>query len=137
MNNDVQINEALNLTNQLIPLVNEAESSLASARNWGFLDVMGGGFITDLIKHSKLNKASGAMNQVNYLMQRLQQILGSIEMPMDYRMQVGDFATFADFFFDGAIADIYMTSKIMSSLTEVRNLKSKLFTLKARLEGMR
>lgn len=137
MNNEVQINEALNLINQLIPLVNEAESSLASARNWGFLDVMGGGFITDLIKHSKLNKASGAMNQVNYLMQRLQQILGSIEMPMDYRMQVGDFATFADFFFDGAIADIYMTSKIMSSLTEVRNLKSKLFTLKARLEGMR
>lgn len=137
MNNEVQINEALSLTNQLIPLVNEAENSLASARNWGFLDIMGGGFITDLIKHSKLNKASGAMNQVSYLMQRLQMVLGSIEVPMDYRMQIGDFATLADFLFDGAIADIYMTSKIMSSLTEVRNLKSKLYTLKARLEGMR
>lgn len=137
MANEVQVNEAISLTNQLIGEVENAERSLSSARNWGFLDVLGGGFVVDLIKHSKLNQASNSMNQVNYLMQKLQHCLGSIQMPGDYTMNVGGFATFADFLFDGAIADIYMTSKIMGSLDEVRKLKNKLYELKARLEGMR
>ena len=77
------------------------------------------------------------MDNVNYLMQRLQQVLGSIQLPADYRMQIGDFATFADFFFDGVFADLYMQSKIMQSLDEVRRLKSKLYDLKARLENIR
>ena len=137
MANEPQVNEAINLVNQLLPLVSEAESKLTSARNWGFLDLLGGGMIVDLIKHSKLNSASDTMSKVNYLMQRLQQVLGSIQIPVDYRMQIGGFATFADFFFDSGIVDLYMTSKIMSSLTEVRNLKDKLYTLKGKLEGLR
>lgn len=136
MANDVQVAEAITLTNQLIGEVESAERSLSSARNWGFLDVLGGGFVVDLIKHSKLNQATNTMNQVNYLMQKLQHCLGSIQMPGDYTMQVGNFATLADFLFDGAIADIYMTSKIMGSLDEVRKLKAKLYELKARLESM-
>jgi len=134
---DVQVSEAINLTNQILGYVEQAERSLSSARNWGFFDVLGGGFITDLIKHSKLNRARDAMDSVNYLMQRLQQVLGSIQLPADYRMQIGNFSTFADFFFDGVFADVYMVSKIMQSLDEVRNLKHKLYDLKARLEGLR
>ena len=121
-----QINEAVSIIDRLIPLVNDAERNLSSARNWGFLDVLGGGFIVDLIKHSKLNNASNSMEQVNYLMQNLQRILGSINTN-DYSMNVGNFVSLADFLFDGAIADIYMTSKIMSSLDEGRKLKNKLF----------
>lgn len=130
-----QINEAVSIIDRLIPLVNDAERNLSSARNWGFLDVLGGGFIVDLIKHSKLNNASNSMEQVNYLMQNLQRILGSINTN-DYSMNVGNFVSLADFLFDGAIADIYMTSKIMSSLDEVRKLKNKLFELRNRLTSM-
>ena len=130
-----QINEAVSIIDRLIPLVNDAERNLSSARNWGFLDVLGGGFIVDLIKHSKLNNASNSMEQVNYLMQNLQRILGSINTN-DYSMNVGNFVSLADFLFDGAIADIYMTSKIMSSLDEVRKLKNKLFELRNRLTNM-
>ena len=134
---NVQVSEAINLTNQILGYVEQAERSLSSARNWGFFDVLGGGFITDLIKHSKLSRARSAMDDVNYLMQRLQQVLGSIQMPADYRMEIGNFATFADFFFDGVFADVYMVSKIMQSLDEVRRLKGKLYELKAKLEGLR
>jgi len=137
MANEPQVNEALNLVNRLIPLVNDAERSLSSARNWSFLDVLGGGFITDLIKHSKLNNASNTMNQVNYLMQQLQRVLGSIQFPVDYRMNVGGFSTFADFFFDSGIVDAYMMSKIWTSLNEVRKLQDKLYDLKGKLESLR
>ena len=118
--NYLQINRALTLTDQLIDCLDDAERQLSSARNWGFIDILGGGLITDLIKHSKLRNAQTTMEHVNAIMQELQQVLGSISIPGDYRMQVGGFATFADFFFDSGIVDIYMTAKIMNSLSEVK-----------------
>ena len=131
--NTLQINQALTLTDQLISCLDDAERQLSSARNWGFLDILGGGLITDLIKHSKLQNAKNSMEHVNYIMQQLQQVLGSISIPGDYRMEIGGFATFADFFFDSGIVDIYMTAKIMNSLSEVRKLKEKCYELKLRL----
>ena len=134
--NTLQINQALTLTDQLITCLDDAERQLSSARNWGFLDILGGGLITDLIKHSKLQNAKNSMEHVNYIMQQLQQVLGSISIPGDYRMQIGGFATFADFFFDSGIVDIYMTAKIMNSLNEVRKLKEKCSELKRRLNEL-
>ena len=127
------IAEATAIVDRLLPLVDEAERKLKSARNWGVLDLLGGGFIVDMVKHYKLGGAANIMNEVTVLLQRLQQVLGSIALPVDYRMNVGGFATFADFFFDGVFADAYMTSKIFSSLDEVRRLKSRLLELRARL----
>ena len=132
-----QVNQALNLTNQLIAELEQAERPLSSARNWSFLDVLGGGLITDLIKHSKLNNAKISMDRVNYLLQELRRVLGGISMPGDYSMNVGGFATFADFFFDSGIVDVYMTAKIMSSLNEVRNLKNRCYELRSRLSNNR
>ena len=133
----VQVNQAINLTNQLISELDQAERQLSSARNWGFLDVLGGGFIVDLIKHSKLNNAKISMDRVNYLLQELKRVLGGISMPGDYSMNVGGIATFADFFFDSGLVDVYMTAKIMSSLNEVRNLKNRCYELRSRLTSLR
>ena len=137
MANDVQVNQALDLTNQLIAELDQAERQLSSARNWGFLDVLGGGLITDLIKHSKLNNAKLSMERVNYLLQELKRVLGGISMPGDYSMNVGGFETFADFFFDSGIVDVYMTAKIMSSLNEVRSLKNRCYELRNKLTNAR
>lgn len=136
MANEPQITQALRLTDNLISELETAEQQLSSARNWGFLDILGGGAIVDLIKHSKLNNARSSMDRVNYLMSELQRVLGSITIPGDYRMEIGGFATFADFFFDGGFVDVYMTAKIMNSLNEVRRLKDKCYELKRKLSGM-
>lgn len=133
----VQVNQALKLTDQLIATLDDAERHLSSARNWGFLDVLGGGFIVDLIKHSKLGNAKVSMERVNYLLEELKRVLGGISMPDDYRMNVSGILTFADFFFDSGIVDVYMTAKIMSSLNEVRNLKNRCYELRNRLAELR
>lgn len=129
MDQTPSVNAAKNTIRQIIPLLDEAEAKFKSARNWGFLDILGGGLITDLIKHSKLNSASYLMNDIAHLLDLLQSQLQGLTIPTDYRMQTGGFSTFADFVFDGAIFDIYMQSKIMSSLDQVQKLKSKLLQL--------
>jgi len=127
--------EALNIVRQILPLLDQAEHSFKSARNWGFVDIFGGGLIVDLIKHSHLNSAGTVMNQINYLLHDLQRVLQGLTIPADYSMNTATFATFADFVFDGILADTYMQSKIMTSLDQVRELHRRLLILQERLQA--
>ena len=111
-----EIDDCLRIIDRLLPLIGEAERQFSSARNWGFLDMLGGGFLTDIIKHSKLSRASGCMNEINYLLRDLERELKDIQFTTDYSMNTKTFSTFADFLFDGILADTYMQSKIISSL---------------------
>jgi hypothetical protein len=135
MSNLSNVSSAKDTIRQILPLVDEAERKFKSARNWGFLDIFGGGLIVDLFKHGKLNSANNTMNEISYHLQILQNQLDSLTIPTDYRMKFG-FSSFGDFLFDGAIFDIYMQSKIMSSLDQVRKLKNKLVQLHDMLDRM-
>jgi hypothetical protein len=132
-NNLKEINDVQQIINQLLPLIDEAENKFRKARNWGFFDILGGGFITDLIKHSNLGAASNIMNQINYLLHDLQRELKEVVIPTDFSMNTASFSTFADFVFDGILADVYMQSKIMTSMEQIRELRSRLLILRDRL----
>lgn len=134
--NRKEINDVRQIINQLLPLIDQAEAKFRSARNWGFFDILGGGLITDLIKHSKLGAASNIMNQINYLLHDLQRELKDIVIPVDFTMSVGSFATFADFVFDGILADVYMQSKIMQSMNQIQELRHRLFLLSNELNRL-
>lgn len=134
--NNPQTAAAINTIDRLLYLLDDAERQFKSARNWSVIDILGGGFFTDLIKHYKLGKASDTMDEVNYLMQELGRQLGSINIPDNYRMHLGGFLTFADFFFDGIFVDAYMASKIFSSIDEIKKLRNKLTGLRSNLQQM-
>lgn len=131
-----QISNARQTIKQILPLLEDAERKFRSARNWGFVDIFGGGLLTDLIKHGKIASASNDMNEISRLLGYLQGQLGSITIPTDYRMTLGGFSTFGDFMFDGAVFDIYMQSKIMKSLDEIRRLENRLMQLDSVLAKM-
>ena len=135
-NNIKEINDVQLIINQLLPLIDEAEKKFTSARNWGFLDILGGGFITDLVKHTKLSSASTTMNQINYLLRDLQRELKEVVIPTDFSMNTGTFATFADFVFDGVLADVYMQSKIMTSIEQIKELRRRLEILRGKLRDL-
>jgi hypothetical protein len=135
-NNIKEINDVQLIINQLLPLIDEAESKFTSARNWGFLDILGGGFLVDLVKHTKLSSASTTMNQINYLLRDLQRELKEVVIPTDFSMNTGTFATFADFVFDGVLADVYMQSKIMTSIEQIKELRRRLLILRDKLREL-
>ena len=51
-----EIQEALTAGENALQSLYAASEQLDSARNWGIVDLLGGGFFTDLIKHSKMEK---------------------------------------------------------------------------------
>lgn len=132
-----EINETLAILGRLLPLVDEAERKFKSARNWGILDILGGGFIVDMIKHYKIDSASSLMNEINYLLRELSAKLKTQEFSTDYTIHKGTFSTIADFAFDNVFTDVYMQTKIAGSLNMIRDLKFRLLSLKSSLENMK
>lgn len=89
-----------------------AQDKLGSARGWGIADMLGGGFIVNMIKHSKLDDAMQYIHRAKPQLQQLGKALEQVALDFDLELGVGGFAVFADFFLDGVFADVYMQSKI-------------------------
>ena len=67
-----EIQEALTAGENALQSLYAASEQLDSARNWGIVDSLGGGFFTDLIKHSKMGKAEEYLSQARYYLQQFQ-----------------------------------------------------------------
>ena len=76
------------------------------------------------------------MNKINILLHDLQRELNDVVIPTDFSMNTATFSTFADIVFDGILADVYMQSKIMTSLNQIRELRSRLLTLQSKLSEL-
>lgn len=118
---DKEVREAINAGEKALYSLREAQNNLQSARNWGIFDMFGGGFITDIIKHSKLGNASTYMENAKYDLQVFQRELRDVYINLDMRIDVGGFLSFADFFFDGIVADYLVQSRIGEARRQVES----------------
>lgn len=119
INDRKEINEAIEAGERALNSLYKAQDQLNSAKGWGWIDLFGGGFITDLIKHSKMDDASRCMEDAKHYLKAFQKELSDIDLSMDLRMEVGGFLSFADFFFDGLVADYLVQSKIEDARGQV------------------
>ena len=118
-NYEMEVREAIEAGERSLQSLRLVQGELNSAGNWGIVDILGGGLITDLFKHSKMNNASRYMDEARYDLQRFQRELRDVTINTNLNINVGDFLTFADFFFDGFVADIMMQSKIKDAKRQV------------------
>ena len=116
---ETEIREAVAAGERALTSLRRAQEKLDSARNWGLFDLFGGGFITDMIKHSRMNDASALMENARADLLVFQRELRDVYVPTEFRMEVSDFLTFADFFFDGVIADYLVQAKIADARAQV------------------
>lgn len=93
-----------------------AEEKLKSAGDWGLFDMLGGGFFSSYIKHSKIRDAEALLERAKEHLLVFQRELKDVGGALNLRIEVGDFLTFADFFLDNFVADYLVQNKI----TDVR-----------------
>ena len=96
-----------------------AQERLSSAKSWGVFDMLGGGFIASMVKHSKMNEAAELMEEAKERLQRFQRELFDVDVPQEFQMEISGFLSFADFFFDGIVADYLVQSKINDAREQV------------------
>jgi len=137
-----EIVEAIEAAKDALSSLERVETQLGSARNWGIWDMLGGGFISSMVKHSKLDAAQQEMEYAKSALRRLQRELMDVDNIPDVNIQVGDFMRLADVFFDGLIVDWLVQSKINEARSQVENAKqnvtqilNQLYRLQAETPG--
>ncbi len=100
--------------------------SLGSAENWGTWDLIGGGLMTDMIKHSKLDEAQNQVTTLQETLRRFKTELADIEIQADLQVGVDGFMRFADVFFDGLFVDWAVMNKISNSKSQVQDTKAQI-----------
>ena len=131
-----EIKEALNAGQEALSCLNQAKDCLSSAGNWGIVDMLGGGMITTFIKRSKMKDADALVQQARSALKRFQRELMDVENIPEFHVETGDFLSFADYFFDGFVADMLVQSKISDAKRQVDNAIEKVNYIMRQLKGL-
>lgn len=116
-----EIREAVQAGQEALDYLSRARDSLDSAGNWGLLDMFGGGLLSTFVKHSKMSDAEELVQQARSALKRFQRELMDVDTISEFHIETGDFLSFADYFFDGLIADWLVQSRISDAKRQVDN----------------
>lgn len=90
--------EAVEAGKRALRSLREAEEQLNSAKNWGLWDMFGGGFISTMVKQSKMDRAKQSMEQAKYDLRNFSRELNDVNIACHLDIETGDFISFADWF---------------------------------------
>lgn len=134
-----ELTEAITAGETALSSLRLAKDKLNSAKNWGLFDMFGGDFLAGVVKHSKIKDASQYMENAKQNLQIFQRELQDVNLSLNLNMEIGGFLSFADFFFDGIVADWLVQSKINDAKQQVeeaiRQVEQLLSNLRYRMNN--
>lgn len=120
-----EIREAIQAGEAALSSLKNAREKLDSAKNWGIFDIVGGGFVSSLIKHSRMDDAQEYMEEAKQNLRRFEKELQDVSLSDSFArsssIDFSSFVRFADSFFDNMILDFYVQSQIRQALDAVEN----------------
>ncbi len=129
-----ELREAIEAGERALFSLRQAHKELKSARNWGIADLFGGGLIVDLFKRGRMKDASRWMEEAKKDLRIFEMELRDVDVASCLEMETDDFLTFADFFFDGVIADYMMHARIAETKEKVEETIDRVTYLLATLQ---
>lgn len=131
-----ELEEALLAGRQVQVEIDRVLGSLNSAEGWGTWDMLGGGMLTTMAKHSHINQASSDITGVQKSLSRFKTELADVKVTADMNIAVDGFLSFADYFFDSLIMDWMVQSKIHDSKEQVNQVKRQVDGAMQKLRAM-
>lgn len=126
--------EAVEAGRRALESLRAAQRELDGAKNWGVVDLFGGGFFSSMIKRGKMNNAEQYMQQARYDLRSFNKELRDVEQVMDLHINTDDFLSFADWFFDGFAVDWMVQSRINQAREKVGEA---IYRVESILSGLR
>lgn len=132
-----EIDEAIAAGKRALSALEEARVNLDAAKGYGVWDIIGGGFISGMLKHSSLDEAQEYMELAKYELDRFKKELKDVSMSYEIDVNFDGFSRFVDFFFDGFFVDFMIQSQIKDNYNKVEEIKEQVQTLVYKLKGLR
>lgn len=120
-----EIDEAVLAGERALDSLREAKRQLNSARAWGIYDLVGGGLISSMIKHSKINNANEWMDQANRDLRRFARELQDVDSE-GLQIDTGSLVSMLDIFCDNFFSDIMVQQKINDSRARIDALTDRI-----------
>ena len=130
---DRERQEAIDAGERALDSLYGVRKELESAGNWGLLDMFGGGMFTTFVKHSKMNDAQRYMERAKRELAAFSRELADVSETLN--INSGDFLTFADYFFDGFLADMMVQSRIRDAQRQVDDAIYRVESILSRLRN--
>lgn len=131
-----EIAEAIAAGEQALRSLRAAQDKLDSASNWGIFDMLGGGLISSMVKHSRMEEANqyltAAKETIAVFERELEDVSGMGQLEVD----VGGFLSFADLFLDNIFVDYMVQNKISEAKEQVQEAIRQVETVLRRLRGI-
>ncbi|MCH1625974.1 hypothetical protein [Fredinandcohnia quinoae] len=129
-----ELDEAIVAGNRVKGALIDAIGSLEKAENWGTWDMFGGGTISGIVKHQHIDQGEAYLHQAQRSMRQFQKELLDVKEQAQLEVNISGMLKFADFFFDGFIADFMVQGKIQNSLSQTRDQHRKVNDILRKLE---
>ena len=91
-----EIEEAIAAGKEALEALEDAADSLDSAKRWGIVDILGGGLITSVIKHSRLGDANHALADARVALARFSAELDDVRDVAGLTAEVNRWNAFFD-----------------------------------------
>ena len=135
-NQKKEIKEAISAGNKAKLIAEQVLSNLNDAEGWGTWDLLGGGLISDLAKHSSLDDAQEEIEHLQVQLRRFRTELADVTIRAEMQVNIDGFLRFVDCFFDGLFADWAVLDKIEESQTEVKKIIQQIQAVLDKLTSM-
>ena len=135
-NHQKEIKEAVSAGTRALGTAVSILSDLDNAQNWGTYDLVNGGLIAGLAKHSYLDEAQNKVTTLQSQLRKFKTELTDITIQADMKVNVDGFLRFADYFYDGLISDWAVLDRIGQSKSSVHSVKTKIENVLSQLDRM-
>jgi hypothetical protein len=129
-----EVREAFAAAQIALSALNDCDSSLGKAEDWGTWDMLGGGLITTAIKRGHMDDANQAAIYAQNTLRTLARELKDVKMSFATPLTSGGLMSFSDYFFDGLIVDWMVQKEIHNAQDAVGNQLSDVEEVMQNLE---
>lgn len=131
-----EVNEARSAGSAALSTARSIAESLDSAHGWAVWDLLGGGLLTDMMKHDRMNEAQKQIDRLMRNLSRFRTELADVHYNASMSFQMDGFTVFGDYFFDGVLFDWMAMDHINQSRAQIKLLAEQLETALEKLRKM-
>lgn len=132
-----EVDEAIAAGKRALNSARAVLDSLNSAEDWGTWDMLGGGLMADIAKHSRLDDAQRKVEVLQVELRRFKTELADVStIQVTMQVNVDGFLRFADYFFDNLFTDWAVMDKISQSKDQVSHTVRQISSVLQKLDSM-
>lgn len=136
-NKEKEISEAIVAADAALEYLRKADQYLDTAKGWGVVDIIGGGFFSTMMKRNRMEDARKELEKAKTALRSLTRELGDVREIQMTSLDMNGFLGFADYFMDGFFADIMVQSKINEARNDIFRTMQKVERIRDRLHELR